>query len=148
MLPADPKTLVPVEAWGEEEGWMDRGRVEDKESKVVPGRVGDPTMFFFGHVGANETCWVGLAKGPHSSNVLECGVIDGEGNQTVSERNGETFRIGKLHAVRDGEADGRGGRLWRNAGSCDDVTGADGSDHLKVEFDRAFDMGGLKPLER
>lgn len=111
---------------------------EDEGGEVVPGGVGDPGVFFLGHLGADETSGVCFAEGADGTDVKEDVVVDGAWDEAVADGDGEVSRLRQFNAIGDLERDGvlkNGGGVARNEKQ---VTGGNGGEHFDVKGDGAL----------
>lgn len=125
----------------------DAGGFENESGQIVPGGVGDPGVFFLGHLGADETGRVRKPESSDGAHVLESVVVNAARDKSVSDGDGRVCWLGKFDGVRGLKKDrvGRGDRTM--ASEKKEMGGGGGADDFHVEGQWAADGVNLEPLE-
>lgn len=72
--------------------------------KIVPSGGGDPTVFLFVHLCANEASSVSSAKSADGSDINKSVLVDTGRDQTITDGNVDVARVGELNSGRCGKS--------------------------------------------
>lgn len=126
------------------------GGVKSEVSEGIPGLGGDPGVFGFVLLGADEASRVSDAKGSDGADISEDGIVNRFWDEAVSDVFLEVVRLWKKDGGRDFEGD-LVNRGIEGGGVTSDEDGVNGTPGVEDGDGQSLattdDHGGLKPLD-